>query len=395
MSGGYRMLLMPYGDRWRRIRKIMHQVLNTRQADKFKVYQDVQSRRVLRTYLRTPSKWYLANQTFANSVILSVVFGRESSVDDADMAELLAQSEAFLRNFKPGANIADAIPALAYLPPFMQWWRPKALALFERSKACYKKEVDKLKKKIDEGTAEPCFAVDWFKAHENEKDRPADWDVESYFVFGTLMEAGSDTSRVAIGQAVAAAAIYPEWVQKARAELDAVCGDAERLPSFEDRKDIPYLTAVVKETLRWRPFIQAGVNRVLIKDDEYKGYKFPKGTVFTWNPWGIALNPAEYDQPLDFIPDRFLNEDLDNPLKGHWSFGAGRRVCAGWNVGDTNVWIVVSRLIYCFDFSQVPGNPIDTMNTPWMKHDGPSFQVNIKPRSEKHAALIERECPGN
>lgn len=137
------------------------------------------------------------------------------------------------------------------------------------------------------------------------------------------MEAGSDTSRIAIGQCIACAAIYPEWVKKARAEMDAVCGNAERLPSFEDRDKMPYMTAVAKEILRWRPFIQGGTPRELIQDDEYEDYKFPAGTVFTWNPWAIALNPKEYDDPLTFKPERFLNDDLRNPLKGHWSFGAG------------------------------------------------------------------------
>lgn len=147
---------------------------------------------------------------------------------------------------------------------------------------------------------------------------------ELVFIFGTLIEAGSDTSRIAIGQVIAAAAIYTEWVQKARAELDAVCGShAERLPGFEDRDSLPYITAATKEALRWRPYLQTGVFRTLTQDDEYEKYKFPAGTIFTWNAWAIALNPEEYEDPEVFKPERFLNEDLNNPLKGHWSFGAG------------------------------------------------------------------------
>ena len=53
---------------------------------------------------------------------------------------------------------------------------------------------------------------------------------------------------------IAGAATYPEWVVRARQELDAVCGaNAERLPTFEDRDQLPYITAVVKESFRWRP----------------------------------------------------------------------------------------------------------------------------------------------
>ena len=107
MSGNNRFLLMPYGGRWRSIRKVMHQVLNSRQADKFQVYQDIESRRLLHAYLHHPDMWYRANQQFANSVILSVVFGRTADMNDPTMAELFASLQVFLRNIKPGANLVD------------------------------------------------------------------------------------------------------------------------------------------------------------------------------------------------------------------------------------------------------------------------------------------------
>ncbi|EGU76683.1 hypothetical protein FOXB_12806 [Fusarium oxysporum f. sp. conglutinans Fo5176] len=388
MSGNNRFLLMPYGDRWRRIRKIMHQILNTRQAEKFQQYQDIESRRLLHAYLHKPDMWWRANQQFANSVILSVVLGRSSDMNDPTLAELFDTAQAFLRNLNPGANLVDMFHWLASLPKWIQWWRPYGLAQYEKTKKVYLRELDTLRKKMDDGTANPCFAVDYIQA---KGDIDAN-DHETVFVFGTLMEAGSDTSRVAIGQGIAAAAIYGDWVKKAREELDAVCGDAERLPEFRDRDRLPYLSAVTKEILRWRPFIQSGMARELIQDDEYEGYKFPAGTVFTWNPWAIALNPKEYEDPLTFKPERFLDEHLRSPLKGHWSFGAGRRVCSGYNIGDMNVWIATARLLYCFDFEQIPGTPIDTFNTIWESHTEPAFPINIKPRSQKHVLLIDRMC---
>jgi len=65
----------------------------------------------------------------------------------------------------------------------------------------------------------------------------------------------------------------------------------------------------------------------LIKDDEYEGYKFPAGTVFTWNGWAISLSEKEYDEPLKFKPDRFMNKDLKNALAGIWAFGPGILPC--------------------------------------------------------------------
>jgi len=153
-------------------------------------------------------------------------------------------------------------------------------------------------------------------------------ETQQLFTLGTLMEAGSDTTRVSVGQLIAGAATYPDWVVRARAQLDEVCGsNADRLPSWEDKDKLPYIAAVVKEVFRWRPNIaEIGAPTSCTKDDEYEGYSFPAGTVFVWNAWAIALNPKEYEQPERFWPERFLNDDLNNGLKGHWAFGPGNPI---------------------------------------------------------------------
>lgn len=70
----------------------------------------------------------------------------------------------------------------------------------------------------------------------------------------------------------------------------------------------------------------------------------------------------------------------------------GRRVCAGWKVGEMNVWIAIARLLYCFDFEQIPGQEIDTMTIPQItKHRAP-FSVRVTVRSKQHAELIRKEC---
>jgi cytochrome P450 len=177
----------------------------------------------------------------------------------------------------------------------------------------FKKEWDLLIDKMDKGIAKPCFAIDVLNGAAK-KEFEID-NIEKIYTWTSLVEAGSDTSRIAILQTIAGAACYPEWTKKARGFLDEVCGaNAERLPSLADRPKLPYITAVMKETLRWRPFLQSGVPHTLTKDDEYEGYRFPAGTEFSWNAYSIALV---------FNPDRFMNENLDKWAQGHWSFGAG------------------------------------------------------------------------
>ncbi|CAK7227283.1 hypothetical protein SEUCBS140593_006525 [Sporothrix eucalyptigena] len=95
------------------------------------------------------------------------------------------------------------------------------------------------------GTQRECFGTDFLKTKEVESMTK----VQKLFVFGTLMEAGSDTSRVTLGQIIAGAATYPDWVKRAQEQLDEVCGhNAERLPQWEDRERLNYISAVVVES---------------------------------------------------------------------------------------------------------------------------------------------------
>ena len=101
-------------------------------------------------------------------------------------------------------------------------------------------------------------------------------------------------------------ATHPDFVERARKELDAICGeDAGRLPTFEDQAKLPLITAVIKETLRWKPFVESGAYsdnpisfmitdyeafvRVLIKDDHFEPYYFPAGTRFSIFPQSLKV----------------------------------------------------------------------------------------------------------
>ena len=134
ISGGSRIVMMSYNDRWRKLRKIMHSILNSRQTEIYKPFQDIESRHLLWDYLHNPDKWYTANGRFANSVIMSVVFGRRSQLGDPATAKLFETVEDFLFNVQPGANLVDAYPVLNKLPTFLQWWRPRGLRLFHKTR---------------------------------------------------------------------------------------------------------------------------------------------------------------------------------------------------------------------------------------------------------------------
>lgn len=81
--------------------------------------------------------------------------------------------------------------------------------------------------------------------------------------------------------------IYPEVQKKAQEELDRVLGP-NRLPRFEDRSNLPYIEAIVKEALRWHPVAPMGIPHMSTEDDVYEGYFIPKGSLVMPNIWSVT-----------------------------------------------------------------------------------------------------------
>ena len=78
--------------------------------------------------------------------------------------------------------------------------------------------------------------------------------------------------------------LHPEALEKAHAELDAAVGPY-RLPDFSDRDSLPYVNAIIKESMRWHSALPFGVPHATIADDEFSGYFIPAGTMLIPNIW--------------------------------------------------------------------------------------------------------------
>ncbi len=81
-----------------------------------------------------------------------------------------------------------------------------------------------------------------------------------------------------------AMARFPEVQRKAQYELDSVVGP-DRLPEFSDKPSLPYLSALVKELLRWHVVTPIGVPHRVMEDDEYRGEFIPGGATIFVNAW--------------------------------------------------------------------------------------------------------------
>lgn len=175
--------------------------------------------------------------------------------------------------------------------------------------------------------------------------------------------AGSETSSTSIEWALAELLRNPKAMVRVKNEISSVV-ESNRKFEESDIGKLPYLQAVIKETLRLHPPVPFLVPRKAIQDTNYMGYLIPKETQVFVNVWAIGRDEENWEEPWDFKPERFLGSNTD--FKGqHFEFipfGAGRRICPGLPLGHLMMHFLLGSLLHEFnwelDFSKNP-NTID------------------------------------
>lgn len=175
---------------------------------------------------------------------------------------------------------------------------------------------------------------------------------------------GSDTTALLTEWAIAELILNPEVKSKLQTELDAIS-----VGPITDAvvSNLPYLQAVIKETLRMHPpGPLLSWARLSTSDVELSnGMVVPAHTTAMVNMWSITHDPAIWSDPTKFSPDRFLLSERGQEVDVRGSdlrlapFGAGRRVCPGKNLGLVTVGLWVAMLVKHFDWKQIPSNPVD------------------------------------
>ena len=152
---------------------------------------------------------------------------------------------------------------------------------------------------------------------------------------------------------------YPETQARAHAELDAVVG-CTRLPTFADYPHLPYIRAMVKELLRWRPIVPLNIPHQSMEDDWYEGMFVPKGTICLANTWHMNRDPEIFGKNTeDFDPGRYLDANGEMALglselkkDGHFSYGFGSRICVGRHMADNSIFINIAILLWAMNIER-------------------------------------------
>ncbi|KAI8939661.1 hypothetical protein NX059_003418 [Plenodomus lindquistii] len=399
-SAGRRQLFMPYGPRWRSIRKHSHTLLNLSASVKYQPIQDFESKVLLKQLLENPNEFMSINRRYSASVIMLVTYGyRIPSWDDPLIKRIYGVLERFTEMTAPGAYAIQSFPFLSSLPQALLGnWRTHGQKIFAQDSTVYLDLWNKLKRETDAGTARDCFTKTFYL---NDPAKSGIDDLAAAYTCGGLIEAGSETTGTTLNNFTLCMVLFPEAQRRAQEELDRVVG-SDRLPAWEDEEDLPYVRALIKEVLRWRPVNKMGMEHATSEDDWYEGYFIPKGAVVVLNWWAIHYDESLWENPTAFEPQRYIEHTAsaayymntaDPRERDHFSYGAGRRACPGVHVAERSLFINVSRVLWGFNLrKKVDKNGKEVKVTdrmmPGFFSVAEPFECDITPRSAKHAEIM-------
>ncbi|KAK7268452.1 hypothetical protein RIF29_21150 [Crotalaria pallida] len=166
-----------------------------------------------------------------------------------------------------------------------------------------------------------------------------------------LLVAGTDTTAYALERAMTEVLHNPRVMAKAKMELEQTIGIGNPIEE-SDVARLPYLQAIIKETLRMYPPAPLLLPRKAKVDVEISGYTIPQGARVLINEWAIGRNPSIWENANSFSPERFLGSTID--VKGHnfqlTPFGSGRRICPGSPLAIRMLHSMLGSLINTFDW---------------------------------------------
>jgi cytochrome P450 len=161
-----------------------------------------------------------------------------------------------------------------------------------------------------------------------------------------LYAGGADSTAAALSFFFLAMTTFPEVQKRACEEIDLVVGH-KRLPDFLDRERVPYIEAIIKETLCWHPFAPICPPHMCDAEDEFRGYRIPKGAMILPSIKWFSMDSAVYTEPELFQPERFLGLNTQTD-PSRYAFGFGRRICPGRLLADANLFLVIAHSLAVF-----------------------------------------------
>ncbi|KAF7318686.1 Cytochrome P450 [Mycena chlorophos] len=312
MGWGFSFSFMKYGERWRKLRKLFHQHFNAEGVANYYPLQHEAAQELLRRLLHEPDHFLDHFRHMAGGTIISAVYGIEARPVNDPYVQLSEDAlKSLLYASIPGRFLVDLIPVLMHVPE----WLP--------------------------GTGFKRLAREWSQLKDELVERPFAETQKQMHAAATSYSAGTDTLVAFLGSFVRAMRDNPEVQRKAQAEVEAVLGIGT-LPDFDAFGDaenkLPFVSAVIREVLRWRPPLPFPPHFVET-EDEYRGYRIPAGSIVLANIWAMMHDETAYPNPESTYRARAGTSRSASVGASVW----------GKHLAMASIWMAVVSILAAFD----------------------------------------------
>ncbi|KAJ9186672.1 hypothetical protein P3X46_002218 [Hevea brasiliensis] len=372
----------PYSPHWREMRKIvMSELLSNRRLEMVKNVQssevDVGIRKLYDLWVKNSCHPVLVelNHWFEDltlNVLVKMVAGKcfAGGSDDVEARRFQKTISEFF-HLMGMFVVSDAVPSLWWLD--LQGHERKMKKIGKDLDAILEAWMDEHRQKRASGELQEEGEQDFFDLMLSLEEEgrlsgfPYDEKTSIKATCLTVIAAGSDTTSTMLTWAISLLLNNRFALKKAQEELDLHVG-VERQVDESDLKNLVYLQAVIKETLRLYPVAPLSGPRQALEDCTIGGYHVSAGTRLMVNVWKIHRDPRLWTDPSAFQPQRFLTSHVGVDVRGqHFvliPFGSGRRSCPGTSFALHALHLTIARLLHAFDLSTPMDQPVDMTEGP-------------------------------
>ncbi|KAK7059624.1 cytochrome P450 [Favolaschia claudopus] len=350
---------MNHTDKWREHRRLFRREFDTGDASAVNKAHEVQAARRLLHRLLTSVDHESELRLAAVDAILSITYGISPKDLNHPFIKAPEDVNAIFADVARGGYFVDVFPFLKYLPTWFPGVQFHATAAKGKALAntLLMGPYTQIQAEMAQGTAVSSVASRFLSGVQDGTISETEQEILRN-VCGNAYLGGADTTVCALYNFAIAMALYPEVQKKAQQSLDAVL-EGGRLPDFNDFSELPYLSAVINEVLRWHPVTPFAIYHVCTDDDSYEGYHIPKGAMMIPNLWALMRDEEIFGPDTHkFIPERFVKEDGSVVLdlsEMDLAFGFGRRACPGRLMARDTLWIMAASILTAYSIT----DPLD------------------------------------
>ncbi|KAG5567097.1 hypothetical protein RHGRI_002610 [Rhododendron griersonianum] len=386
---GQDMVFTVYGEHWRKMRRIMTVPFFTNKVvQQYRGGWEDEARRVVEDVRKMPEAATTGIvlrrrlQLMMYNNMYRIMFDRRfESEEDPLFVKLKAlngERSRLAQSFE--YNYGDFIPILR---PFLRGYLKICKEVKERRLQLFKDYFVDERKKLSSTKRMDNNSLKCAMDHILDAQQKGEINEDNVlYIVENINVAAIETTLWSIEWGIAELVNHPVIQKKLRHELDTVLGPGAQITE-PDIPRLPYLQAVVKETLRLRMAIPLLVPHMNLQDAKLGSYDIPAESKILVNAWWLANNPDSWKKPEEFRPERFLEEEAKVEANGndfrYLPFGVGRRSCPGIILALPLLSITIGRLVQNFELLPPPGqSKLDTAEK------GGQFSLHIL----KHSTIV-------